>query len=343
MTTLGTIIGQAESGNNPHASATDAFGNVSANVQFQQSPAFIAQYGAGEPGVISLATTVLNANPNATLGDFYAAYNSGFNASTGAPSIPFSSYQAGITLSNGVNLGSNLNNLNRAAGLSGATANTPLSTLTGTPLTSGDSVAFGEENADGTINANGNANSAASDGSASSFDQFSGLGAGDATNTGGLTNPALQGGAGNLDASAGNPLGFGTSSAQTPNGTFQTVTPSAPSSDAASGSAAFTSGGPPLEITNASDVGQIAGQNIQSGLNTAGSDAQKGLNTAAQAVTSSESNAATTATSLTNTLLSGVESWFVNGSLVVLGLLVLAGAFLFFYMERKNVVELAKV
>jgi hypothetical protein len=127
--TLGQIIAQVESGNNPNASATDAFGNVSSNILFQQSPGFIQQFGAGNAGVTNLAQQVLAGNPNATLGDFYAAYNSGFNTSTLTSSIPFSSYLNGTVLNNGVSLGANLNNLNRGASLSGANSSTPLSSL----------------------------------------------------------------------------------------------------------------------------------------------------------------------------------------------------------------------
>lgn len=184
------------------------------------------------------------------------------------------------------------------------------------------------------VNANGGGN-------ASDFDQFSGLGAGNATNTGGLSTPALQGGAGNTDASAGNPLGFGTSSATTPDGTFTTVTPTAPANTTPSSAAAFTGGGPPVEITNISDAGQVAGASVQAGLNTAGSDAQKGLNTAASAITSSESNAATTGTSWLDTILANFQGFGIDAAFVVLGLIILIGAFVFFYMERKNVVQLS--
>lgn len=213
-----------------------------------------------------------------------------------------------------------------------------------TSMSGSDNVAFGEENADGTINANGNDNSATGTGSggASDFDQFSGLGAGNAENTGGLTLPALQGGAGNTAASgASNPLGFGASSTTTPDGNFTTVTPSAPSNPTPSSTAAFTSGGPPVEITNISDAGQVAGASVQAGLNAAGSDAQKGLNTAASAITSSESNAATTGTSWLDSIFANFQAFGIDAAFVVLGLIVLIGAFVFFYMERKNVVQLS--
>jgi hypothetical protein len=115
---LAQIIGQAESGNNPNASLTDYAGNVSANAQYQQSPDYIAAYGAGEGGVNNLATQMLAGAPNATLGDYYAMYNSGgrytWNGLVNSPAY-----------------GINATNLTNSAALYGASPSTPLSSLTG--------------------------------------------------------------------------------------------------------------------------------------------------------------------------------------------------------------------
>lgn len=45
-----------------------------ADPTYGQYPAFVAQYGSGAAGVDNFASQVLQANPGATLGDFYATY-----------------------------------------------------------------------------------------------------------------------------------------------------------------------------------------------------------------------------------------------------------------------------
>jgi hypothetical protein len=74
---LAFLVGQIESGNNPHASLTDYAGNVSYNAQYQQGPAYIKQYGAGAAGIDNQAHQLLQRSPHATLSDFYSEYNHG--------------------------------------------------------------------------------------------------------------------------------------------------------------------------------------------------------------------------------------------------------------------------
>jgi hypothetical protein len=127
---LAQIIGQEESGNNPNASLIDYAGNSSVNAQFQQSTGYINQFGgvAGEPAILNQANRLLAANPNATLGDFFAQYNSG--GSDGNISIPFSHYVPGA-FAGRANLGANAANLNRSAAMFGQSSSTPLSSLVG--------------------------------------------------------------------------------------------------------------------------------------------------------------------------------------------------------------------
>ena len=90
------------------------------------------------------------------------------------------------------------------------------------------------------------------------------------------------------------------------------------------------------EITNISDVGQLAGQSIQSGLNTAASSVGSAGNIVSEALGTSETNLAKTATLLTSSWLDSLGTWFTQGAFILAGLVVIAGAFLFFYMERKG-------
>lgn len=128
MSLLSNFIGQVESGNNPNASLTDYAGNVSVNAQYQQSAAYIQNYGGvgGAPAIDNQAAGLLQANPNATLGDFYSAYNHGSVLNWG-------SYSSRYPLQ--------ANNFLTNANAQGYDQNTPLSSLTGG--TSGNSVTFG--------------------------------------------------------------------------------------------------------------------------------------------------------------------------------------------------------
>jgi hypothetical protein len=161
-----------------------------------------------------------------------------------------------------------------------------------------------------------------SDPFSSFFDEFSGLGAGNATNTGGLTLPALQGsGAGSFVS--GNPLGFG-ASGSTDGSTSSTFTGSpADLTGISSAGAVGTQGtvgtigaGTPVDITDLSGLDTDvtgAGKAVQSGATTIGSD----TTTAASGLTG-------TLASAVNSLETYTSSTFVVVALVVMGVIFVA-------------------
>lgn len=104
---ISNIVGELESGG----------GTTSANV-YGQLPAFQQQYGVGAAGVDNYAAQVLQADPNATLGDFY----SGYNLNTGNPANT-----PGVTALVNQNPAAFTNLVNNA----GYDINTPLSSLVG--------------------------------------------------------------------------------------------------------------------------------------------------------------------------------------------------------------------
>lgn len=113
MSQLSDIIAQLESGGGA-ANASQPPSMV--NPTYGQYSGFTSQYGSGAAGVDNYAQQVLQANPNATLGDFYSGYVLG----TGNPaSLPGSSVLAS-------NYPGAYNNLVNNAGVP---LNTPLTTL----------------------------------------------------------------------------------------------------------------------------------------------------------------------------------------------------------------------
>ena len=70
---LTDAVAHLESGNSPVNGPANGY----ANYRYQQFPAFVKQYGAGDQGVINYAKQVLAANPNATFGDMYGGYVTG--------------------------------------------------------------------------------------------------------------------------------------------------------------------------------------------------------------------------------------------------------------------------
>lgn len=125
MSTLSQLIGQIESGNNPNAPLTDYEGNVSVNAQYQQSSGWQAIFGSGASGIDNEASQFLAANPNATLGDFYSAYNHGLGSGGTAFStvLPYSQYSSLFP--------TQANNFSNNATAAGYSPNTPLSSLVG--------------------------------------------------------------------------------------------------------------------------------------------------------------------------------------------------------------------
>lgn len=85
------LIGEVESNNNPVASLVDYKGNISENAQYQQSCAYILEWGDGAVGIENQANEILRTHSNATIGDFYSAYNHG-------SILPWSVYSARFPL-----------------------------------------------------------------------------------------------------------------------------------------------------------------------------------------------------------------------------------------------------
>lgn len=90
-----------------------------------------------------------------------------------------------------------------------------------------------------------------------------------------------------------------------------------------------TASGGPLWISNASDVGTVASKETSAATDRLTSG-----------VTAAEKDASSTATTIASGGLSGLTDLFVRGGFLTVGLLVLVGAGLLLYMERRNVVEL---
>jgi hypothetical protein len=76
---IAQIVAQLESGGGALASRQPA---SMVNPTFGQYQPFVTQYGSGAAGVDNFAQQILQYNPDATLGDFYATYVLG----TGSPS-----------------------------------------------------------------------------------------------------------------------------------------------------------------------------------------------------------------------------------------------------------------
>jgi hypothetical protein len=157
---------------------------------------------------------------------------------------------------------------------------------------------------------------------ASIFDEFSGLGAGNTTNTGGLTLPALQGsGAGSF--APGNPLGFGASSATDASST-STGSPADLTGISSAGAVGMQgsvgtvagAGSAPVGITDLPGADTPitgAGKSVQSGVGTVGGD-----------ITSGVGGLTGTAASAISSLETYTYSAFVGIALVVMGIIFIA-------------------
>ena len=174
------------------------------------------------------------------------------------------------------------------------------------------------------------------------YDQYSGFGAGVGDmNSGALTYPSLEGGAGGSFA-AGNPIGYGNADlapAPGSGGTAAAVgsplgnnqgTPNlgggaSQTNASANPAGAFTSaGGSPVTVTNTSDTGQVAGQDVQTGLNKVATTA-----------TTVEQSAATTGTGWLNSIFGAEGNLLVRGAFIALGIVMLLGAFLLLYLDGR--------
>jgi hypothetical protein len=165
-----------------------------------------------------------------------------------------------------------------------------------------------------------------------------------ATNTGGLTLPALQGsGAGSFVA--GNPLGFGTSGAADSTSpisglandpiTEAGIASIAPAvANVAGGSLVAAAGGAPVTITNlpgADTAITSAGNSVKTGATTVGSD-----------VTSSAGTIANTAASAISSLETYTSTTFVAVAIAIMGIIFVAfGLGLFGKKQIQQVVQTA--
>jgi len=82
-----------------------------------------------------------------------------------------------------------------------------------------------------------------------------------------------------------------------------------------------------VQVTDIASSGLVGQEKVATATTGAGSAVQSGLNTAGQDVLTSEQQA-----------VSGLGDLFARGSLVGIGLLLLAGAFVFYYMQQKDFV-----
>lgn len=120
------------------------------------------------------------------------------------------------------------------------------------------------------------------------------------------------------------PASAGVSTAAAPQGT-------APQAQGGTGT-----GGPPIMITNAQQIGDQAAGTIAQGANTAANTLSKSVSQAGQDVQSAEGNFAAAGTSWLGSSFSAVTNLFVRSGFVLLGLVLIIGAFVFFYAERQT-------
>lgn len=170
---------------------------------------------------------------------------------------------------------------------------------------------------------------------ASSFDSNSPLGqpaapgsTGPATSfVGGGAGPGMfDSGSGSTDAPASAPAAATPAATSSP--PIAGVTPGASATGNASAPTSKPSqggGGQPVEVTNIKQEG-IDGANAQA---SATQDLTKGI-------VSAEGSFAQTGTGWLGSIFSGITDTFVRSGFVLLGLVVLAGAFLFFYIDAQN-------
>lgn len=308
MSQLGVIVSKLESGGGRYAGAQPA---SMSNPTYGQYPAFVQNYGSGDLGVQNYAQAYLTANPNATVGDFYAGYVLG----TGTPSNPgFHSFNELQTTSVPGAQGA----ANNFVQNSGVDPNTPLSQY----VTTGEATAYPETPLQ-------TPDIGAQSESGSSLDSITGANESDlfgTTGSGGIGSDAVAGGT----ASASDNSPFPSSPLDTP--TPESFSGGQTGNYNPSDQIQFNQlGGQPLTITNAADIGQQGSQDV--------SKAVSGLN---QGVQTAEAKGAATATSLTQSWFGAFTDILARGGFIVVGLVILAGAFSFYYMEGKNPVAVVK-
>lgn len=338
---LASLVGAIESGNNPNASLTDYAGNVSVNAQYQQSAGWIAQYGAGASGIDNEASQLLAKNPNATLGDFYSAYNHG-------SVLPWSQYSSSYP--------QQANNFLSNAKSQGYDQNTPLSQLTGASSTNPNGASGAGLTDDDLVDDNydyGSLNSGSSTINASSADQYSLMGAGDGSVSGaGVGYNATSAGASGLGGgqslfgdTSGDSVTYAPSTAAVDAGIDAEYGGASPSAStgagllgtagtsptgAAGGQAISTGTGQPVNIT---DLG-----GLDTSVTGAGKAAQAGATTAGTDIQQSASGIAGTAASALNSI-----EGYASGAVIVIALVLLGLVFVAFGlgMFKHNIIPAA--
>lgn len=196
-------------------------------------------------------------------------------------------------------------------------------------------------------------------GTAGGFDQQSGLGPLGATpdqSTGPLagTAPGTTIGPSVGEAGFSNPLAFPSSSSTPSNATPVSPTtgnPIQPQAGAGSGATAGTAptgkapssqggagtgGGAPIDITNAPQVGTQAAGTIASGATTAANTLSKALGGVTSGAAADTASAEGTGTSWLNSIFGAGENVLIRGGFILIGLVILLGAFLFFWIDSKS-------
>ena len=130
---------------------------------------------------------------------------------------------------------------------------------------------------------------------------------------------------------SGNPIqpsagaGSGASAGTAPSGT-------APAAQGGSG----TGGGAPVDLTNAPQIGDQAAGTIASGATTAANTVSKSLGGVTSGLGSDTSSLESTGTGWLNSIFGDVQNTLVRAGFITAGLVVLLGAFLFFYLDAQR-------
>jgi hypothetical protein len=326
--TLSSIINQIESGGSTYQGPGQTGSEVFANFAFGQHPGFVTQYGSGATGVENYASQVLTYNPNATLGDFYSGYNLATGNPAVLPGVGALQTQNPAAYNNLVQNGGYPINTPLASllggsgggGLSGGWSGSALASAYGPPVDiSGypvEGVDMSLSNANETFGSTGVGSGYAAlqpDQSLSADSALYGLNAGTLGQTSGsgvgynaLSSPSDLTANDTQAALAAEP--YGTAGTQFTAGPTQYTTAS----------------GTPLTITDASSIGTQAA-------NTVG----QSLTGLTQGVQQSEANFAQTGTGWLNSIFGGSADAIARIGFIFAGILILGGAFLFFYVEEK--------
>jgi hypothetical protein len=348
MSLLSNLIGQVESGGRlPDGPWTRPGTNQTyANGLYQQFQPFVNSYGFGAAGIDNYASKLLAANPNATLNDYYGEYFGG----TGTPGALGA---GGYSLwgQNGVDA---QNNWARTLSANGYSPSTPLASIVGqdgssySPGPDGVTSAGGPDmgstwaSDSGLGRDNGSTMGFAAYGDTGSSGSGMGFPALDPQSSS-LAGLGLGSGAPGVDtsgsaasAAGGASSGLGDSVSAGPAGApvqgdltkYSVAGVNAPigsgevGANAPQGNAPSSQSGTPIYETNAPQVGVDAANITAKATSQLGRDVQH-----------SEGALAAAGTSWLGSIFAAGTSLFVRSGFVALGLVLLIGAFVFFYAE----------